>query len=175
MYSFVRHRIEFFSQRLILLIVVSSLFLSCESGKTKLVPREKIFAVHQQISEIGKGMNDENRCDSEREITRLLKTVCSNCFDGWGMTSYSFDEKRKGCDRATVAPQCLAEPYWIARSFSNCGDCGITYMAVKKPIDSFGKPFPENLFKSISCESFYEALNKKKKFCGNCLRVNNVD
>ena len=156
------------------LLLLTCLLLSCSAAENRIVSRHEIFAVNHQISEIEANITDENRCDSERKMSRLLESVCTNCFDGWGMTSYSIDEVRADCVPSKLPPECLEEPRWIAQKSSSCGTCGITYSAVnvqefflpRKPSEDIS-----HLMKPISCEEFYQDLAKKKKYCGNCLKI----
>ncbi len=154
--------------------------LSCapsgDSGqKPRMVPREEIFAASAKIAELHKGINDENRCVREREMNRLYESVCSDCYDGWGLQSHSFDEKKPGCDIETVDTRCIEEPWWIGRKVSSCGTCGISYSAASRPTgDTFKAPF-DDYFRPLTCEEYYTAKKKKEKYCGKCLRIGAVN
>lgn len=150
------------------LLLAATFLISCSSAEEKFIPREKRFEVYRQASEIRSNITDKNRCDSEREISRLLQTVCNDCFDGWGMISYSIDEEQADCVPSKLPRECLEEPRWIARETATCGTCGITYSAFEGP---WRAGDVSNMIKPISCEHFYRNLEKKKKFCGNCLKI----
>lgn len=167
--------------------LILGFLLSCSSvsihRQEESISREEKFASYEsrrdRIHEIWSKTTDENRCDSEREVSRLLRLGCDDCFDGWGILSYTVDESLEGCRPSELPPECLEEPDWIGRNFSTCSPCGITYRAVRdgeKTLANWNaseEPFMGLEF--ISCEEFYEVVEKKKKYCGFCLKESGIN
>src|SRR5688572_21202969 len=131
-------------------------------------PREELIATLDEVSALEQSATDSNRCEINAKIDKKLREVCTECIDGWGLTSYSSQQCNGTGDSHAESAGCFQDPEWIAIKHSYCGHCGLAYYKSTGMNLEEGKSF-EDLIEVITCDEFYALLARKEKNCGSCI------